>query len=177
MKVRGVLGGLAVALLALSASGCGYALAGRGNTLPSHIRRIGVPMFENHSNTPDLDRILTEAVRQELQGRGRFTVVNESTGVDAVLTATIRPVVATPVALTTSRQAQRLLITVVAAVEFKEPKEPKPRFAQNVRVTDEYDATGGTSDAASVFNQDQNALTRLARAFARALVEQILDDF
>jgi hypothetical protein len=63
MTLRNPLGAAAIALLALSASGCGYALAGRGNTLPSHIRRIGVPMFENHSNTPDLDRILTEAPR------------------------------------------------------------------------------------------------------------------
>ena len=177
MIARRVFAGLTVALLALSASGCGYALAGRGNTLPTHIRRIGVPMFENQSNTPDLDRILTEAVRQELQGRGRFTVVPESTGVDAVLTAIVRPVGLTPVAFTTGRQGSRFLITVAASVEFKEPKEPKPRFAQSVRVTDEYDATGAVNDAASIFSQDQNALTRIVRAFARQLVEQLLEDF
>jgi outer membrane lipopolysaccharide assembly protein LptE/RlpB len=175
--MRKAFGGLAVVLVALSASGCGYALAGRGNTLPSHIRRIGVPMFENHSNTPDLDRILTEAVRQELSGRGRFTVVADSTGVDAVLTGIVRPVSLTPVAYTAGRQGSRYLITVAASVEFKEPKEPKPRFAQNVRVTDEYEATGTVNEPSSIFSQDQNALTRIVRAFARQLVEQLLEDF
>ena len=35
---------------ALASNGCGYALAGRGNFLPSYIRTIGVPAFENHTS-------------------------------------------------------------------------------------------------------------------------------
>ena len=56
----------------VSLAGCGYALAGRGNTLPTHIRTIGVPQFVNQSSTPDIDGVLTDEVRQELQSRGRY---------------------------------------------------------------------------------------------------------
>ena len=67
--------------LRLCAGGPGKQRAG------PHLKRIGVPPFENQSATPDLDRVLADAVRTELQGRGRFAIVQDATGVDAVLTA------------------------------------------------------------------------------------------
>jgi len=173
---------LKVALVALAFlnAGCGYALAGRGNALPDYIRRIGVPPFTNHSDTPELDRILAEAVREELRGRGRFTIVQESDGVDAVLTATVNPVTLSVAALNENRQAQRYLITVNATVEFKDTKDKKVLWSNpGLRVSDEYDAAAGVSVAnpAAIFTQDQNALSRLAKAFARALVTQMLEAF
>ena len=43
---------LAVSLFvaAVASSGCGYALAGRGNFLPAYIQTIGIPTFENHTS-------------------------------------------------------------------------------------------------------------------------------
>ena len=173
-------GPAAVVLLTVALAGCGYALAGRGNALPDHIRRIGVPTFENQSDTPNLERILTDAVRQELQSRGRYTIVQETTGVDAVLTGTVRPVLLTVAALTSGRQAQQYVITVQATVEFKDVKEAKVLWSNpNMRASDEYEPAGATAvtDAAAIFSQDQNALNRLARAFARSLVASILEAF
>ena len=166
--------------LTLLSSGCGYALAGRGNALPDTIRRIGLPTFENHSNTPDLDRVLTEAVRQEFQGKGHFTIVQETSGVDAVLSGTVAPVRISVAALTQGRQAQRYLITVEASVEFKDVKGNKVLWSNpNLRVSDEYDVTGtvAVNDPAAIFSQDQNALNRLAKSFARTLVASILEAF
>jgi hypothetical protein len=175
-----------VVALALAVSACGYALAGRGSSLPDHVRRIGVPMFENQSATPDLDRILTEAVRLELQGRGRFVVVADSTGVDAVLSGTLQPVQFAPAAFTVDRQVSRYLITVVAAIEFRIARDAAadaaaPPFWANpgLRVSDEYDVTGtlALNDPSTIFTQDRNALDRLARAFARTVVTSILENF
>ena len=59
-----------VAAIALSSVSCGYALVGRGNTLPSTVRIIGVPLFENRSPTPEIDVFVTEETRREFQGRG-----------------------------------------------------------------------------------------------------------
>ena len=171
---------LALVTLALLNAACGYALAGRGNALPDHIRRIGVPTFTNHSDTPELDRILAEAVREELRGRGRFTIVQEADGVDAVLTATVNPVTLSVAALNENRQAQRYLITVNATVEFKDSKDNKVLWSNpSLRVSDEYDAAAGVSvtNPAATFTQDQSALNRLAKAFARTLVTSILEAF
>lgn len=172
---------LALVVLAVLNAACGYALQGRGNALPDYIRRIGVPAFTNQSDTPELDRILAEAVREELRSRGRrYTIVQESTGVDAVLTATVNPVTLSVAALNENRQAQRYLITVSATVEFKDTKDNKVIWSNpSLRASDEYDAVGGISvtDPAAIFTQDQNALNRLAKAFARTLVTTMLEAF
>src|SRR6185436_5351478 len=51
-----------LACLVLATSSCGYALAGRGNTLPSSIKIIGVPQFTNRSIVPNVDLVVTDAV-------------------------------------------------------------------------------------------------------------------
>jgi len=162
-------------------AGCGYALTGKLNTLPASIRRIGVPTFENLSTTPELDRIFTEAVRVELQSRGKYLVVPETTGVDAVLTVSIKSV--TPVATgftADTRQASRYAISVIASAEFKEVKAAKAFYMNpSLRVSDEYDVNGSVAvgDLASLFAQDRNSLERLAKTFAQRLVSAILESF
>jgi len=170
-----------IVVLTLAVSACGYALAGRGSSLPAHIKRIGVPMFANHSDTTDLDRILTEAVRQELQGRGGFVVVPDATGVDAVLTGEVQPIASMVAAFTdTTRQASKYLITIQASVEFKDLVEGKVLVPNRVfRASDDYEVTSTATgnNPAALFSQDQNALRRLAKTFAQSLVAQILENF
>ena len=81
MRRRDLLAAAAAGL----ASGCGYALQGRGITTDPSIKRIGVPLFKDRSGKPGLDARVTEAVMQELLKRGRFTVVREVSNVDAVI--------------------------------------------------------------------------------------------
>jgi hypothetical protein len=165
-------------LLAFVTAGCGYALAGRASTMPEHIRRIGIPMLVNQSVTPDLDQILTNAIRQEVQSKRRYTVVPGDTGVDAVLTGTIMPVQTNLTGLTEARQAQRYIVTVSANVEFKDLKTNTIHWANaNFRSSEEYEVpTGqGATDQTLVFQADRQALERLARTFARALVASIFE--
>src|SRR5215831_2274049 len=99
---------LAAALLMLVLeSGCGYTLAGRGSFLPAYIHRIGIPLFVNSSSVFDLDRLVTERVRSEFIGRGKYTITPDTTGVDAVLTGTITGVFLTPVSFNSAQQATR----------------------------------------------------------------------
>lgn len=171
---------VSIVLLAVVASACGYALAGRGNSLPDHVRRIGIPIFDNQSATPELDRVLTDAVRQEFQSRGRYLIVESTTGVDAVLTATLRPLTFSVAAMTDARQASRYLITLQAAVEFKVTRDNSVFWTNpSMRVSEEYEVTGsaGVNDPSALFSQDQNALTRLAKVFARSVVSSILEAF
>jgi hypothetical protein len=75
--------------------GCGYALVGRGITTDASIKRIGVPVFRDTTGKPNLDQIITRKVIEELLRKGRFDVVQQATGVDAVVdgekTATNEP--------------------------------------------------------------------------------------
>lgn len=161
-------------------SGCGYALAGRGNSLPAHIKAIGVPQFTNQSRVPDLDRVLTDQVRIELQGRGQYRTLPDSTGVDAVLTAVIQQVTVAPVNFTVSRQASRYLVTMTASIEFKLMKDNKVHWANpSFRVSEEYDVPTqiDSNDPSAIFRTDANALDRLAKNFARSVVTSILEAF
>src|SRR5262245_1773348 len=90
-----------------SVPGCGYSLAGRGSFLPAYIKRIGVPLFTNNTPVVDFDRVVTEKVRTELIGRGKYTVVPETTGVDGVLSGEILSLTTAPAAFSDQRQASR----------------------------------------------------------------------
>src|SRR6185436_35087 len=59
---------------AVSGSGCGYALAGRGSTLPASIKTIGIPQFTNRTTVFNLETTLTMKVRSEFIGRGKWEV-------------------------------------------------------------------------------------------------------
>jgi outer membrane lipopolysaccharide assembly protein LptE/RlpB len=176
---------LAPALVAVALApwlaGCGYALAGKGSTLPPGIRRIGIPTFQNLSTTPELDRLFTDALRAEFQSRGKFVIVPETTGVDAILSGSIASDTPVVTAFTAdTRQALRYAVSVVASAEFKEVNADKPLWSSAaLRVTDEYDAPNNVAvgDLASLFAQDQNALERLAKTFAQKLVATILENF
>jgi outer membrane lipopolysaccharide assembly protein LptE/RlpB len=43
------------AMALLLATGCGYRLAGTGSLLPSHVKTIHIPYFENETHRPGQD--------------------------------------------------------------------------------------------------------------------------
>ena len=161
-------------------SACGYALAGRGNALPASIKTIGVPLFINRSTLPEVDHALTEAVLREFQSRGRYQVLPEAPGADAVLIGTVTAVTSVPVAFTTQNQVSRIMIVVTASLEFRETGTDRIIWANpSFRTRDEYDITTGTTanDPTALFRQDANALDRLARSFSKSVVTSIFEAF
>ena len=83
---------LCVLCVLCAAPACGYALAGRGSFLPDYIRTIGIPTFANRTTVFNLETMLTEKVRAEFIGRGKYQILPESTGVDALLTGEVATV-------------------------------------------------------------------------------------
>jgi hypothetical protein len=164
----------------LAQAGCGYTLAGRGSFLPDYIHRIGVPLFTNRTPVFDVERRVTERVRTEFIGRGKYTVIPDTTGVDAVLTGTITNISVAPAAITENAQASRYVLTLVANVEFKDLKSNKVLWSNpSMQFREEYEVTTATNalDPNAFFGQDTNALDRLATEFARSVVSAILEAF
>jgi len=178
-RVRGLLA-LTVVLLATGQAGCGYSLAGRGSFLPAYIKRIGVPQFTNRTAVFDVDRIVTDRVRSELLGRGKYTVVPDETGVDALLSGEIESIAIAPAAFNTQQQATRYVLILTARVEFKDVKANKVLWSNpGMQFREEYDVTTASDalDPTAFFGQNTNALTRLATEFARSVVSAILEAF
>jgi hypothetical protein len=170
-----------VLCLALAASGCGYSLAGRGSFLPAYIRTIGIPAFQNRSTVFNLETLLTEKVRAEFIGRGKYTVLPEATGVDALLTGEVTSVSVVPSSFNPQTQlASRYAITMTARIELRDVRENKVLWENPaVMFRQEYEATSGRSatDPATFFQQDTDSLQRISREFARTIVSAILEAF
>lgn len=175
-----ILRGALLIALALASSGCGYALAGRGSSLPDYIRVIGVPLFKNATPVFEIDRTITEQVRTELIGRGRYRVVPDATGVDALVEGTVSSVTLAPATFDANKQASRYFITITASVTFTDRKTGAVIWTNpSVSFRDEYQITdpGSGADVAAFFGQETSAVARLAADFARTVVSSMLEAF
>ena len=174
-----VLTGLAI-VCAGSVSGCGYALSSRGSFLPAYLHTIGVPTFANRTTVFNLETMLTQKVRSEFIGRGKYQILPEANGVDALLTGEITAVSIQPSTFTVGQLASRYTITMTARIELRDIRENKVLWENpSVMFRQEYDATAGRNvvDPASFFQQDTNALERMSTEFARTIVSAILEAF
>src|SRR5688572_24990144 len=99
-------------VLAVFGSGCGYALAGRGSFLPDYIRVVGIPQLVNNSTFFQVEQILTDKIRTEFIGRGKYNVVPDAAGADAVVSGAVTSITVTPVGFTEQQLASRYLFTL-----------------------------------------------------------------
>jgi hypothetical protein len=178
-RVLGSLGVLCI-LCVLSATGCGYALAGRGSFLPDYVHTIGVPAFVNQTTVFNLETLVTQKVRSEFIGRGKFKILPESTAVDAVLIGEISSASLVPVSFSTQQIASRYALTLSARIQLRDLRENKTLWENPSLVfRQEYEARSGTNpqDTAAFFGQDANALDRISTDFARTIVSSILEAF
>ena len=167
-------------IVSTGSAGCGYALAGRGSFLPDYINIIGIPQFTNTTPYEVIDQVLTERVRSEFIGRGKYKVLPQSTGVDAVLKGEVVSLSIAPAAFTQEQQASRYVVTLVSRLEFRDMKTNKVLWENPSLVFRvEYEAAQGTSalDPNAFFGQEANALERVATEFARTVISSILEAF
>jgi hypothetical protein len=170
-----------VVAAALVASSCGYALEGRGITTDPSIKRIGVPRFKDNTGRVELDAWITQAVVQELTRRGRFTVVKEATGVDAVVIGEILSYDSVPINFTGGEgagltEATRYAITLTASVVYRKVGEAEPIWENDsFSVRDEYDLDDSNSQ--NFFDREEDAIMRLSESFSRRLVAAMLEAF
>jgi len=162
-------------------SGCGYALAGRGSFLPVSIRTVGIPVLENRSTFFQVEDILTEKIRAEFIGRGKYTVTPEDAGADALLTGEVLSISVVPVGINENQLASRYLFTVAMKMEFTEVRTQDVIWQNDSLVfRGEYDlpAAGGVQIAGETFlDQQRNSMERIATDVARTVVTAILEAF
>jgi len=161
--------------------GCGYALVGKGVNLDPSIRRIGVPLFKDNSGRPGLDQRITEKVIEELLKRGHFDVVPEAVGVDALVEGSIVNYSSLPIGFSSdgsaanNTEASRYAIILVAKVRYTKTGATEPIWqSEGFTTRDEYDVG---DDPSAYFDREEQAIDRLATAFARNVVAGMLEAF
>ena len=79
---------------------------------------MAVPQLQNQSTFFNVEQVLTERLRAEFIGRGKYRVVTEPAGADASLTGVITGISASPSGLNDQRLASRYQFIVTMRVEF-----------------------------------------------------------
>lgn len=173
----------AAALMAtlVSATGCGYALAGRGSFLPAYIRTVAIPRLENRTTFFQVEQVLTEKVRTEFIGRGKYVVIPEAAGGDAVLTGEILSIAVQPTGFTDQQLASRYLFTLLMKVTFTDARTNEVLWSnEGLTFREEYELqTRGTTnlEGATFLDQERSTFDRISSDIARTVVTAILEAF
>jgi hypothetical protein len=180
--VRATLGLTLIVAAAITVSGCGYALAGRGSFLPADIKIVGIPLLENRTSKLRFEQVMTEKIRTEFINRAkRYDFRPTTTGADAILSGTIMGIDFQAVGLTDQQQASRYLFTVTMRVLFTDTRSGQVLWSNEALVfREEYDLKtrgNGQIDGAVLLEQEGPAVERMSADLARAVVTAILEAF
>jgi len=131
---------------------------------------VGIPQFENRSSFSQVEQILTEKVRSEFIGRGKYNVISDASGSDAVLTGEVVGLSAQPVSLNEQQLASRYLITWTIKVAFTDARTNEVLWSNDAltfRGEYELSTRGNTAIEGAVFvDQERSSIDRIARAVA-----------
>jgi outer membrane lipopolysaccharide assembly protein LptE/RlpB len=159
-----------MALIALSLTACGYHLAGsqlnagRGLTM-------AVPTFVNKTTTYKVEQQFSQAVREELIRRTRYSVESQPTG-DVVLTGEVKSISLAPVIFNPDGSASSYAVAVDLKIDVTDTRTKKIVFHSDDWVFRDVFELAQTS--AGYVPEDPAALDRLSRKFASSLVASIL---
>jgi hypothetical protein len=167
-------------IVVLALPGCGYSLAGRGSFLPDYIKSVGIPQLVNRTAFYDVEQILTEKIRTEFIGRGKYQITPETAG-DAVLTGEVIGIYVQPIGFTDQQLASRYMFTLQMRVAFTETRTGQVLWSNDaLTFREEYElATRGNTaiGGAEFLDQERAAFDRIATDIARTVVTAILEAF
>lgn len=149
------------------------------NQLPTRIRTVAVPAFQNQALRYKIEHRFTEAVINEIVRRGRgLRVQGDREGADAVIDGVIKSFSFTGVLLQPddpNRRARIFEVTITAAVTVRDQVENRVIYDnQNYVFRGEFEFTG---DPRSFFNEEDPAVQRMARSFAESVVSTLVNGF
>ncbi len=167
---------LALLLVALSAAGCGYHVAGRAANLPSEWKTIAVPAFKNDTTRYRIEQRFTAAVIRQFLQRTKYKIVQNTEDADAVLHGEVVTIETNPILFNaTTGEVTTMLVTVHTKVLLVDNSTQKVVYKNDDMVfRDEYQIS---TDVQSFFEEQDPALERMARDFAAQLVSNVVESF
>ncbi|MDQ2938423.1 MAG: LPS assembly lipoprotein LptE [Acidobacteriota bacterium] len=142
------------------------------NQLPSRIKTVAVPAFQNNALRYKIESRFTDAVVNELIHRGRgLRVQGQREGADAVIEGIIKSFSYSGVLLDDKGRARIFEVTIEAAVTVRDQTENRVLYDnQNFVFRGEYEFA---NDPRNFFNEEDPAVQRMARNFAESIVSTL----
>ena len=164
-------------MLLLATAGCGYHTGGQAVRLPTDLHTLYVPAFVNGTSIYRIEQTITEDVIRELRDRTHYRIVttNEDGAADATLHGTVTAAIITP--LTFDPATGRIssgIVTVTVKASLVTSKGRTLWENPNYIYREQYQVS---RDAPSFFEEEEPALGRIARSFAKSLVSDILEAY
>lgn len=146
------------------------------NQLPTRIRTVAVPAFQNQALRYKIEHRFTEAVINEVVRRGRgLRVQGEREGADAVIDGVIKSFSFSGVLLDERGRARIFEVTITASVTVRDQVENRVIYDnQNYVFRGEFEFA---NDPRSFFNEEDPAVQRMARSFSESLVSTLVNGF
>ncbi len=146
------------------------------NQLPTRIRTVAIPAFQNNALRYKIESRFTEAVINEVIRRGRgIRVQGEREGADAVIDGVIKSFTFSGVLLDDRGRSRIFEVTITAAVTVRDQVENRVLYDnQNYVFRGEFEFA---NDPRSYFNEEDPAVQRLARSFAESIVSVLVNGF
>jgi outer membrane lipopolysaccharide assembly protein LptE/RlpB len=168
--------GFVLALFVLGLTGCGYGVAGHSTRLPSTLHTIAIPAFINTTQTYRVEQLLTEATVREFVTRTQYRIVNhEDPNADATLHCVVTSSQVAPATYDTKTGHVSTALVIVTMKVTLTDHAGKVLYENPAYVfRDEYQIS---RELSSFFEEEEPALDRLSRDFARTLVSNILEAF
>lgn len=162
--------------LLLATSGCGYHVAGKGDTLPKTLRTIAIPAFTNLTVRYKLADRLPEALAQEFIARTRYQVVPDERDADMVLHGVVVNFISFPIIFDqASGRATAMQVNVTMGITLTERATGKVLYSRpNFDMRQRYEIS---IDPQKYFEESDTALGRLAHDTARQVVSAVLENF
>ena len=167
---------LALLVVASSAVGCGYHVAGRAANLPSEWKTIAVPAFKNDTTRYRIEQRFTEAIIRQFLQRTKYRIVQNTEDADAVLHGEVLTIETNPMIFNAiTGQVTMMLVTVHTKVLLVDNKTQKVVYKNDdIVFREEYQIS---TDAREFFEEQDPALERLARDLAAQLVSNVVETF
>ena len=146
------------------------------NQLPTRIKTVAVPAFQNNALRYKIEHRFTRAVMDELIHRGHgLRVQSDREGADAVIDGVVKTFGFSGVLLDDKGRARIFEVTITAAVTVRDQHDNRVLYDnQNFIFRGEFEFA---NDPRNFFNEEDPAVLRIARSFAESIVSTLINGF
>jgi len=170
--VRGRPARVALCLLVLAFSGCGYHLLRYGGAL-GDVRRVTIQTFKNDSYEPGYELVVTDALLREFMRRGALQVVKDPSQADLVIGGRVLPI------RTVSRSFSSVDLALEYEVQVKLDLQVKRRDGAAVKLDENALADSelytASADVEAMRKNREEALHRVAGVLAERVHEALFE--
>ena len=159
-------------------SGCGYRVRSAVGRLPGGAESIGIPTFQNKTDEPEVEQMLTRELLREFAARARGRVNSNDSETDLVLLGEVKDVSVVPVTFGAQNSGELTFSSAFQITVRVGAKLVRLRDSAVVWENEDFvfrERTLLDSDARDFFAGYNPAFERIARNFAAALAGLVIN--